>query len=123
MTKNNFICDCEVIHPQAVAQARRHRPDQHTLQALTQLFKILGDATRTQILCILDRNELCVCDIANVLNMSKSAVSHQLAILRQNKVVKSRRVGKEVYYVLDDEHIAQLYEIGLAHIKELKTTS
>lgn len=118
--KDNNICDCDVIHPRAVKRALRRRPRPEQLESLAELFRVLGDPTRTKILWTLDRNELCVCDIANVLNMTKSAISHQLSLLRTSGVVKSRRVGKEVYYVLDDKHIKQLYELGLAHIKELK---
>mgnify|MGYP003518093508 CR=1 FL=1 len=86
------------------------------VENLTTLFKILGDSTRTKILWILDHHEMCVCDIANVLNMTKSSISHQLAILRETGIVRFRRSGKEVYYTLDDEHISRLYEIGLEHI-------
>jgi len=118
---DNNICDCDIIHPKAVKRALRHRPKSEQLDSLAELFKILSDPTRMKILWTLDRNELCVCDIANVLNMTKSAISHQLSILRNYGVVRSRRVGKEVYYVLDDRHISQLYEIGLQHIKERKS--
>lgn len=118
--KDNNICDCDAIHPKAVKRALRYRPKSDQLESLAELFRALGDSTRTKILWTLDRNEMCVCDIANVLDMTKSAISHQLSILRNSGVVKSRRVGKEVYYVLDDKHIKQLYELGLAHIKEKK---
>jgi ArsR family transcriptional regulator len=86
------------------------------LEALSKLFKIIGDPTRIRILWALDQCEMCVCDIANVLNMTKSSISHQLAILRSACIVKYRKQGKEVYYTLDDEHIKKLYEIGLIHI-------
>ena len=90
---------------------------------LQKVFKIIGDQTRLRILWALDQNEMCVCDIANVLKMTKSAVSHQLAILRSAGIVKYRRSGKEVYYMLDDHHITQLYEIGLLHIiHQIKST-
>ena len=85
-------------------------------KGLSEVFKLLGDITRTQILWVLDKNEMCVCDIANVLNMTKSSISHQLAVLRKSGIVKCRREGKEVYYMLDDEHIKKLYEIGIEHI-------
>lgn len=114
------LCDCDMIHPRAVKRALRHRPKSGQITSLAELFKILSDPTRLQILWALDRNELCVCDIANVLNMTKSAVSHQLSTLRNSGIVKSRRAGREVYYVLDDRHVTQLYELGLAHIKERK---
>ena len=79
-------------------------------------FKLIGDTTRCRILFALDQDEMCVCDLANVLNMTKSSVSHQLATLRRSGIVKCRRSGKEVYYTLDDDHIVKLFEIGLEHI-------
>ena len=116
MEKKEFMCDCNIIHQNAVNIALKNKPKEKELENLTALFKILGDSTRTKILWILDHHEMCVCDIANVLNMTKSSISHQLAILREAGIVRFRRSGKEVYYTLDDEHISRLYEIGLEHI-------
>mgnify|MGYP004639302409 FL=1 len=116
MEKKEFMCDCNIIHQNAVNIALKNKPKEKELENLTTLFKILGDSTRTKILWILDHHEMCVCDIANVLNMTKSSISHQLAILREAGIVRFRRSGKEVYYTLDDEHISHLYEIGLEHI-------
>lgn len=116
MEKKEFMCDCNIIHQNAVNIALKNKPQEKELENLTTLFKILGDSTRTKILWILDHHEMCVCDIANVLNMTKSSISHQLAILREAGIVRFRRNGKEVYYTLDDEHISRLYEIGLEHI-------
>ena len=110
------MCDCNIIHQSAVDMALKNKPEEVELENLSALFKILGDSTRTKILWILDHHEMCVCDIANVLNMTKSSISHQLAILREAGIVRFRRNGKEVYYTLDDEHISRLYEIGLEHI-------
>lgn len=110
------MCDCNVIHKDIVEKALKNRPDEVTFLKLSEVFKLIGDLTRIKILWCLDNNEMCVCDIANVLNMSKSLVSHQLAVLRKSEIVKSRRSGKEVYYTLDDEHIRTLYEIGIKHI-------
>ena len=110
------MCDCNVIHKDIVENALKNRPDEVTLLKLSEVFKLIGDLTRIKILWCLDNNEMCVCDIANVLNMSKSLVSHQHADLRKREIVKSRRSGKEVYYTLDDEHIRTLYEIGIKHI-------
>lgn len=117
MDKKELVCDCNVIHQDAVNMALKNRPDINELENLSELFKIIGDLTRTKILWILDRHEMCVCDIANVLNMTKSSISHQLAILRESGIVKYRKDGKEVYYTLDDGHIKKLYEIGLEHIE------
>lgn len=116
MEKKELVCDCNIIHQNAVNIALKNKPKEKELGNLTTLFKILGDSTRTKILWILDHHEMCVCDIANVLNMTKSSISHQLAILREAGIVRFRRNGKEVYYTLDDEHISRLYEIGLEHI-------
>ncbi len=116
MEKKELMCDCNIIHQSAVDMALKNKPEEVELENLSALFKILGDSTRTKILWILDHHEMCVCDIANVLNMTKSSISHQLAILREAGIVRFRRNGKEVYYTLDDEHISRLYEIGLEHI-------
>lgn len=116
MEKKEWICDCNIIHQSAVDIALKNKPEEAELENLTTLFKILGDSTRTKILWILDHHEMCVCDIANVLNMTKSSISHQLATLRESGIVRFRKSGKEVYYTLDDEHISRLYEIGLEHI-------
>ncbi|HIT10642.1 MAG TPA: winged helix-turn-helix transcriptional regulator [Candidatus Onthousia faecigallinarum] len=91
-------------------------PKDDTFLHLASLFKLIGDSTRCRILFALDQEEMCVCDLANVLNMTKSSVSHQLAVLRKSGVVRCRRSGKEVYYMLDDEHIERLFEIGLEHM-------
>ena len=116
MEKKELMCDCNIIHQNAVNIALKNKPKEKELENLTTLFKILGDSTRTKILWILDHHEMCVCDIANVLNMTKSSISHQLAILREAGIGRFRRSGTDVYYTLDDEHISRLYEIGLEHI-------
>ena len=114
--ENVNVCDCNVIHKEMVKIALENKPSKEELERLSQVFKLLGDLTRTEILWVLDKNEMCVCDIANVLNMTKSSISHQLALLRQAGIVEYRKVGKEVYYRLDDFHITKLYEIGIEHI-------
>lgn len=116
MTKKELICDCNIIHESAVKKALENKPKDKELYKLSELFKVIGDPTRIKILWALDNHEMCVCDIANVLNMTKSSISHQLAVLRDNGIVKNRKDGKEVYYTLDDEHIKELYELGLVHI-------
>ena len=115
--ENINVCDCNIIHEEAVNKALKSKPEREELERLSEVFKILGDITRTQILWVLDKNEMCVCDIANVLNMTKSSISHQLAILRSAGIVNYRIKGKEVYYRLDDLHITKLYEIGIEHIE------
>ena len=116
MTKKELTCDCNIIHKDAVEQALKNKPTTYELDHLSKLFKLLGDKTRINILWVLNSHEMCVCDIACVLNMTKSSISHQLAILKKEGIVKSRREGKEIYYKLDDEHIEKLYEIGKEHI-------
>lgn len=117
MAKNEFICDCNIIHENIVKDTMNRMPESDSFNKLAKFFKILGDTTRTKILFSLDQNEMCVCDIANVLGMSKSSISHQLGTLRKSGIVKCRKQGKEVYYMLDDDHIKQLFEVGLEHIK------
>ena len=114
--ENVNVCDCNVIHKEMVKIALENKPSKEELERLSQVFKLLGDLTRTEILWVLDKNEMCVCDIANVLNMTKSSISHQLALLREAGIVEYRKIGKEVYYRLDDFHITKLYEIGIEHI-------
>lgn len=122
MQKNEYMCDCNIIHKEAVANVLNKLPSTTTFENLAKLFKLIGDPTRCRILFALDNEEMCVCDIANVLKMTKSAVSHQLRLLRQSQIVKTRKSGKEVYYTLDDEHIQKLFEIALEHINHQTNT-
>lgn len=117
MAKNEFICDCNIIHQDIVNNTLKSMVDEDLFYKLAEFFKILGDTTRTKILFALDQNEMCVCDIANVLGMSKSSISHQLGTLRRSGIVKCRKEGKEVYYMLDDDHVKQLFEVGIEHIE------
>ena len=116
MGRNEFTCDCNIIHQKAVDEVLQKMPTENTFNHLADLFKLIGDTTRCRILFALDNDEMCVCDLANVLNMTKSSISHQLAVLRRSGVVRCRKSGKEVYYTLDDEHIVKLFESGLEHI-------
>ena len=111
-------CGCNVIHEKAVADARKAMPDEETLLDLADLFKVFSDSTRVKILCVLQRHEVCVCDIAALLEMTKSAISHQLRTLRQTRLVKYRREGKSVYYSLDDDHVGNIFAQGLLHVSE-----
>ncbi|MDR3123665.1 MAG: metalloregulator ArsR/SmtB family transcription factor [Treponema sp.] len=110
--------DCNVIHEEVVAAVREKMPGDETLLDLADLFKVFSDSTRVKILCALLRAEMCVCDIAALLGMSKSAISHQLRTLRQTRLVKYRREGKVVYYSLQDEHVGTIFDQGLAHVCE-----
>ena len=102
----------------AVAHARSKVPDEDTMTALSDFFKKFGDSTRIKIVSALMAGELCVADIAEVLEISASAISHQLRILRQAKIVRSRRVGKQIYYSIEDNHVGILYTVGMEHIQE-----
>ncbi len=107
-----------IVNQKVVDKVRNELPSEDEIYDLAELFKVFGDSTRTKILSCLEISELCVCDIAACLNMTKSAVSHQLRILRSSKLVKNRKVGKEVYYSLDDDHVSKIFECGLSHINE-----
>ena len=111
-------CDCTVIHNDIVTKVKRRQPDTELLFDLAELFKVFGDSTRVRIISALLHSEMCVCDIAALLGMSKSAISHQLRALRQTRLVKYRREGKVVYYSLDDKHIGAIFRQGLAHVSE-----
>ena len=108
----------EYFNPDAVAHARSKIPDEDTMTALSDFFKNFGDSTRIKIVSALMAGELCVADIAEVLEISASAISHQLRILRQAKIVRSRRVGKQIYYSIEDNHVGILYSVGMEHILE-----
>lgn len=118
MGKSELLCDCEVIHEEVVALVEKSMPESGEVASLADFFKVFGDSTRIRVLWALDRAEMCVCDIAVLLNMTKSAISHQLRVLRENKLVKSRRDGKVVYYSLADAHVKMIFEKAVEHLKE-----
>lgn len=111
-------CDCTIIHEEVVNEVRKQMPDEENLLDLADFFKVFGDSTRVKILCALFNAEMCVCDIAVLLGMTKSCISHQLRVLKQAKLVKYRRDGKVVYYSLDDEHVKNVFDQGLSHVTE-----
>jgi ArsR family transcriptional regulator, lead/cadmium/zinc/bismuth-responsive transcriptional repressor len=111
-------CDCTVIHEDIVNKVKARMPAEENLYDLAELFKVFGDTTRVKILWALYESEMCVCDIAVLLNMTQSAISHQLRVLKQARLVKYKKDGKIVYYSLDDEHIKQIFDQGLIHINE-----
>lgn len=111
-------CDCEVIHQELVDQVKITMPAEELLYDLAELFKVFGDSTRIRILWALDEAELCVCDIAVLLNMTQSAISHQLRVLKQADLVKSRKDGKIVFYSLKDDHVRQILDQGMDHVTE-----
>ena len=110
------ICSCEMIHEELVERAQKNMQPEEEYQRLATLFKMFGDGTRVKILHALEQNELCVCDLASLLRMTKSAVSHQLKALRLSNLVKFRREGQVVYYSLADDHVKYILDIGFDHI-------
>lgn len=110
------VCEVHCIHEQSVLSIKQVMLEKNTVLSLAEIFKLLGDPTRVEIIYALSHQELCVCDIAAVLGMSQSAVSHQLRLLRSARLVKFRKEGKIVYYSLDDSHITNLFNEGLDHI-------
>jgi len=111
-------CGSLCVHEAEVSRCRERMPEEGLLYELGDFFKTLGDSTRIRILSALISGELCVCDIAAVLDMSVSAVSHQLRVLRQSKIVRTRRDGKQIYYSVDDQHVGILFTVALEHIRE-----
>ncbi|MCL4474753.1 MAG: metalloregulator ArsR/SmtB family transcription factor [Nitrospirae bacterium] len=116
-TKND-VCEVSFIDSKKVAAVKKKLKPERTVQGLAETFKVLGDPTRVKIIFALSQQELCVCDLASLLEASKSAVSHQLRVLRNMKLVKYRKDGKMAFYSLDDDHIKNLFDEGLRHVEE-----
>lgn len=110
-------CEDRLIHTEAVEEARRALA-QAPVEALAETFRVLGDPTRVRVLLALSRRELCVCDLAELFDVTPSAVSHQLRILRAHRLVRARREGKLAFYCLDDDHVRALFAEGLRHVME-----
>lgn len=111
-------CDYIHVHEDIVNRVNETMPDEEILYDLADLFKIFGDSTRIKILYVLFESEMCVCDIAQLLNMTQSAISHQLRALKQSKLVKYRREGKTVFYSLADGHVRAIMDQGMEHVME-----
>ena len=111
-------CDVTEAHGEVIGRVKADMPPVEMLYDLAELFKIFGDSTRIRILYALFEEEMCVCDIAQLLNMTQSAISHQLRLLKQSKLVKNRRDGKTVYYSLADDHVRTVINQGMDHIME-----
>ncbi len=112
------MCDCEVIHEEIVSEVKKAMKEQDDYVKMATLYKLFGDGTRVQIMHALEQSEMCVCDLAVLLGMSKSAISHQLKSLRLLNLVKSRREAQIVYYSLADEHVKKILDMGFEHIYE-----
>lgn len=111
-------CECTLVHKDIVNEVSDNMPDDEILYDVADLFKVFGDCTRIKILYALFESEMCVCDIADLLGMSQSAISHQLRVLKQSRLVKYRRDGKTVFYSLNDDHIKTIFNQGLEHVLE-----
>ena len=108
----------ETLHPDLISSVNQDMPDEEMLYDLAELFRIFGDSTRIKILYVLFEAEMCVCDIAELLHMTQSAISHQLRVLKQSKLVKFRREGKTIYYSLADDHVRTIIGMGMEHLCE-----
>ena len=117
MQKEEQGC-CDIIHDDIIQKVLKQMPREEVLYDLAELYKVFGDSTRMKIMYVLFASEMCVCDIAQLLNMSQSAISHQLRVLKQSKLVKARREGKTVFYSLADDHVRTIVNQGMEHILE-----
>lgn len=119
MAKNVSVCDCRPINEELVSEIQNDMMPEEIYENTAAFFKMAGDPTRCKILSALAMSELCVGDLANVLSMTKSSISHQLSKMKEGGVVKSRKEGKEVYYSLDDEHVSEIFQLTVEHMKHL----
>ena len=118
MSEEIDVCSGNVIHKDKIKEVKSVIPKDEELYDLSEFFKVFGDLTRIKIICALFQTEMCVCDLAELLGVTQSAISHQLKTLKIARLVRYRREGKIVYYSLDDEHIKHIFDEGLKHIRE-----
>ena len=118
MGRNEATCDCGVIHEDTILHVRSEMVSDEKLNNMVALFKVFGDSTRLNILAALNCHEICAGDLAVLLNMTKSADSHQLRVLRENNLVKFEKKGKHAYYSLADDHVREILDVALEHINE-----
>lgn len=116
--KEIICCEEHAIHKDLLEKVHETMPAEDSLYDLAELFKVFGDSTRIRILYVLFESEVCVCDLAEMLNMTQSAISHQLKILKQNHLVRNRREGKSIFYSLADDHVRMILDQGMNHINE-----
>lgn len=120
LTDDNIeLCQEYFLHEDRLEDAREGSPTEEMVYDLVELFKVFGDVTRVKIIYALLESEMCVCDIASLLDMTQSAISHKLRVLKKARLVKFRKEGKTVFYSLDDQHIDKIFSFGLDHIKEM----
>ena len=112
------VCEVSAIHEDVLARVKAQMPQEEPVYEVSELFKVFGDSTRARIICALNIEEMCVCDLAALLSMSQSAISHQLRLLKVSRIVKSRKQGRVVYYSLDDTHIGQIFAMAFDHVME-----
>ena len=118
MAQEKFTCDCEAIHQDILDMVARDMPEKHSFYQVANLFKVISDPTRAKILWALKCHEMCVCDLAVLLNMTKSAISHQLKLLRLSNLVKFEKEGKVIFYSLADDHVLDILACGFEHVNE-----
>ena len=118
LKNNDELCEINEVHTDIVKSVKNSLPKEELLYDIAELFKVFGDSTRVRILYVLASSEMCVCDIAEILNMTQSAISHQLRVLKQSRLVKYRRSGKIVFYSLSDDHIQTILSMGMEHVTE-----
>lgn len=116
--KHAQVCEDHIVHENIVEKVKGMMPDDESIYDLADLFKMFGDTTRMKIMYVLLESEMCVCDIAEILGMTQSAISHQLRILKASKLITSRREGKSIIYFLADEHVRSIVNQGMEHISE-----
>lgn len=114
----NKKSDCNAHNPELIDDIKNKIPSRIMLSSMADFYKIMGDYTRIRLLTVLEKSEMCVCDLSVLLNMTKSALSHQLRVLKDSRLVKSRKNGKHVFYSLDDEHIKTILDIAMNHLNE-----
>ncbi|MBR2482128.1 MAG: helix-turn-helix transcriptional regulator [Oscillospiraceae bacterium] len=118
MNTQDLCCEVDHIHEDVVDRLGHRMPEDRKLEDVAELFKMFGDKTRARILCALSMEELCVCDLAALLGMNQSAISHQLRLLKAVRLVRCRKQGREVYYSLDDQHIQAIFAMAFTHVSE-----
>ena len=115
---DDFLADIHPEHAHIIEQTKANMPSEEILEKTAEVFKVFGDKTRIRILAALSEGEMCVCCLCDLLEMSQSAVSHQLSVLKAARLIKSRREGKQMYYSLDDAHIGAILCTGISHVEE-----
>lgn len=118
MKDKDILCEITFIDEEKINKVKKELPDENVLVGLSEIFKVLGDSTRLKILLSITSNELCVCDISALIGVSVSAISHQLRLLKNSRLVKYRKEGKMVYYSLDDNHIKSIVNEARKHVEE-----